>query len=281
MVTNPLENSIGDTTEKHIISTAQLAHYHQLGYVDSVGVLTAAEVDYFRHQFDQTCALLGGNVIRMDGAHELLHWVWQLSTHPALLGSMEKLLGPDIILKSTRFFYKPANSANFVSWHQDGYIERKNGLAVPTVWLGLTDSTPDNGCLQVIEASHHRGYVAHPKMPNKANMTYDGITAQIDNGKVANIAMAAGFMSLHHPLTVHGSQPNVSSGPRIGFSASYGTPELVTSSTDVAWVRGAKNAPEIAPESKGLVFIEPPKPCPLPEAVAQYQRLCPDRILRL
>ena len=63
------------------------------------------------------------------------------STHPRLLDCLEQLLGPDILLKSTRVFFKHAKTASYVGWHQDGITERLEDGRATGLWLGLTAAT--------------------------------------------------------------------------------------------------------------------------------------------
>jgi non-heme Fe2+,alpha-ketoglutarate-dependent halogenase len=264
-----------NTLGQSVINNRQWENHQQLGFIDSIPILTQIEVDYFRHHLEQTCELLGGNISRLDGAHQFFRWAWELCTHPSLLDCVEQLLGPDIIIKSSRFFYKHPDSHSFVGWHQDGFTEQESGQWVPTVWLGLTPSTADNGCLQVIPGSHHHGLVPHPKMPHHNNLTHDGTTAQTEIANITNIEMSAGCMSLHHPLMVHGSQANQSLSPRIGFSASYATASLTKSISPVAWARGGS-----VTGGGDLQFITKPQSCPLQEAVDAYQCALGHRIRR-
>src|SRR5262249_9680723 len=44
-----------------------------------------------------------------------------------------------------------------------------------------------------------------------------------------------GEMSIHHPVTLHGSNSNVSTDPRIGLSASYSAPEFYHGRRPVVW----------------------------------------------
>ena len=41
-----------------------------------------------------------------------------------------------------------------------------------------------------------------------------------------DLVMRPGEMSIHHPVILHGSNPNLSTEPRIGLSASYSAPEF-------------------------------------------------------
>ena len=221
-----------------ILTNAQLNNYEELGFLHSIPILSPDEVHHFRVEVEQTCAALGGNVTRLDGPHLYFEWAWNLGTHPRILDCMEQLIGPNILLKSTRLFYKFAQSPSFVGWHQDGITERVDQAFVPAIWLGLTEATAENGCLRVVPRSHHLGLVPHSDRPNPNNLTTRGLTAQVEIESPHDIVMREGEMSLHHPLVLHASNPNHSGESRIGFSATYSTPELTASRTAVAWVRG-------------------------------------------
>lgn len=247
-----------------ILSHAQLANYDELGFLHSIPILSAEEVRRFRVAVDQTCEAIGGRVTRLDGPHLYFQWAWELSTHPRVLDCMEQLIGPNILLKSTRLFYKFGRSASFVGWHQDGITERVDQAFVPAIWLGLTEATAENGCLRVVPRSHRLGLVPHADRPNPNNLTTRGLTAQVDIDSPHDIVMREGEMSLHHPLILHASNPNDSAESRIGFSATYSTPALTASRTAVAWVRG--HGPKDC-----FTIVEQPPQRSLEDAIAAYR----------
>jgi non-haem Fe2+, alpha-ketoglutarate-dependent halogenase len=221
-----------------MLTREQLLDYEELGFLHSIPILSPAEVARFRAAIEETCHALGGSVTRLDGPHLFFQWAWNLSTHPRVLDCMEQLIGPNILLKSTRLFYKFGNSSSFVGWHQDGITEGLKDAYVPAIWLGLTPATVENGCLRVVPRSHRLGLIAHAYRPNPDNLTTQGATAQVEIDSPQDVVMHAGEMSLHHPLVLHASNPNQSAESRIGFSATYSTPALTASRTAVAWVRG-------------------------------------------
>ena len=251
----------GDNT---VLTDKRLADYEELGFVHSIPILSESEVCHYRAEIDKTCKALGDRVSRVDAGHLFFRWAWDLSTHPRLLDCMEKLLGPNILLKSTRLFYKHAESPSFVGWHQDGITERIEDSSVPGVWIGLTSSTVENGCLRVVPRSHRLGLVPHAFRPDSDNLTTQGITALAEIDSPYDIVMGAGEMSLHHPLTLHSSNPNRTAEPRIGFTATYSTPALLSSRTAVAWVRGD------GPRDRFEVVDQPPGTS-LEDAVAAYR----------
>jgi non-haem Fe2+, alpha-ketoglutarate-dependent halogenase len=247
-----------------ILTHAQLANYEELGFLDSIPILSADEVRHFRAEVEQTCTAIGGRVTRLDGPHLYFRWAWDLSTHPRVLDCMEQLIGPNILLKSTRLFYKFGQSPSFVGWHQDGITERVDQAFVPAIWLGLTEATAENGCLRVVPRSHRLGLVPHADRPNPNNLTTQGLTAQIEIDSPHDIVMREGEMSLHHPLILHASNPNESDESRIGFSATYSTPALTESRTAVAWVRG--DGPKDC-----FTIVEQPPERSLENAIAAYR----------
>ncbi|HKE55885.1 MAG TPA: hypothetical protein VKB46_04255, partial [Pyrinomonadaceae bacterium] len=89
-----------------ILTQKHFADYERLGFIHSLPILSEAEVAYYRAEVEKTCQAIGGNVTRLDAVHLFFRWAWDLSTHPRLLDCLEQLLGPDIVLKSTRLFYK-------------------------------------------------------------------------------------------------------------------------------------------------------------------------------
>jgi hypothetical protein len=233
-----------------ILTKQQLGDYEELGFLHSIPILSQDEVDHYRTQVEKTCQAIGGRVTRLDGLHLFFRWAWELSTHTRLLDCLEQLLGPNIVLKSTRLFYKYGGSASYVGWHQDGITERLEDGRAPAVWLGLTAATVENGCLRVVPRSHRQGLLHHSSKPDLKPLpgadAVDPVQSWSEaelSGRIASVpssfedpfdlVMHPGNMSIHHPVILHGSNPNLSTEPRIGLSASYSTPELYNGSSAV------------------------------------------------
>lgn len=239
-----------------ILPHQQLREYDELGFVHSIPILSKEEVSHYRSEVEKTCEAIGNRVTRLDAVHLFFRWAWDLSLHPRLLDCLEQLIGPNIVLKSTRLFYKHGSSAAYVGWHQDGITERLEDGRAPAVWLGLTAATVENGCLRVVPRSHRFGLLQHQARPDVDTLT-DHTTAEVPtrsraredelSGKITSVprnadlpfelVMSPGQMSIHHPVILHGSNSNVSAESRIGLSASYSAPELYHGSAAV-WARG-------------------------------------------
>jgi len=235
-----------------ILTDQQLSDYKELGFLHSLPILSDAEVNHYRAELDRTCQAIGSRVPRFNGLHLFFQWALDLSTHPRLLDYLEQLMGPNILLTSTRFLYKHGQTNAYVGWHQDGVTQRLYDGRAPAIWLGLTAATAENGCLRVIPRSHRHGLLPHdsaPELPRlpQSEKAFENWPQHDLSGRIAqipahydppfDIEMRAGEMSIHHPLTLHGSNANLSTEPRIGLSASYIIPALWKNERAVVWAR--------------------------------------------
>lgn len=88
-------------------------------------------------------------------------------------------------------------------------------MAHLTCWIGLDDSTVDNGCLHYVPGSHRWRLL--PVTGLTGNMD-EIMTVLSDAEKAAfepvAIKLKRGECSFHHPLMVHGSYANRSASPR-------------------------------------------------------------------
>ncbi|MDE0369253.1 MAG: phytanoyl-CoA dioxygenase family protein [bacterium] len=154
-----------------------------------------------------------------------LVWTWldRLIRHPRILDAVEAVIGPDILCWSTDFFIKEARDPGFVSWHQDSTYWGLEPPDVITAWLGLTDSTEENGCVRVVAGSHLWGQVTHHDTFGEDNLLSRGqeVMVEVDESEGVDLRLSAGEISLHHVLAVHGSRPNASSDRRIGIAFRY------------------------------------------------------------
>ena len=71
--------------------------------------------------------------------------------------------------------------------------------------------------------THHREQVAHKDTFAENNLLSRGqeIAVEVDPKDVVDVVLQPGEMSLHHVRLFHGSEPNRSDEPRIGFAVRY------------------------------------------------------------
>jgi len=155
--------------------------------------------------------------------HLLFPWLAELVREPRILDVVEKIVGPDILVWQTTFFIKEARDTGFVSWHQDSTYWGLSEPEVVTAWVALSPSTLESGCVKVVPGTHKFDQVPHRETRAADNLLTRGqeIAVSVDEGKVVNMPLQSGEMSLHHIRTFHSSEPNRSADRRIGFAIRY------------------------------------------------------------
>jgi ectoine hydroxylase-related dioxygenase (phytanoyl-CoA dioxygenase family) len=157
--------------------------------------------------------------------HLLFTWLDEICHHPRLLGVMEDLLGPDLLIYSTAFFTKNARDGNYVPWHQDTTYADFEGGRYARAWIALTPSHAGNGCMRVIRGSHLEQLV-HAEDPDDAhNILFrkERVAGAVNERDAVDLVLAPGEMSVHDYGVVHGSNPNDGDDRRIGFAITFVT----------------------------------------------------------
>src|SRR5213080_1154931 len=145
------------------------------------------------------------------GFHDLL---W----NPAILMPASQLLGGAVRFWHDQLFCKPAHHGGVVAWHQDySYWTRTQPMAHLSCWIGLDDSTRENGCVHYVPGSHRWGLLPITGLANDMDAIQSVLTEeQKAQFKPVPIELKKGECSFHHPLMVHGSYENRSDHPRRG-----------------------------------------------------------------
>lgn len=205
----------------------RLIDFESQGYATGIRVADAAQVARYRQLFDEVEAREGREKCQrgLFDPHFTLPFVWEIASSPAVLDCVEAIIGPNILLMGSHFFCKYGPSEAFVAWHQDvTYWGLEPPVAV-SAWYAVDDSDEGNGCMQVIAATHRAGIRAHGKSADPAanllSINQALPVKENELSRVVNIELAAGEISLHDGLTVHGSQPNRSTRRRCGLAMIY------------------------------------------------------------
>lgn len=199
--------------------------YERDGYLAPVAALSANEAQALRQRFEDLQAAEGGQISASTRKkpHLLLPWLADLVRDPRIVGPVQDLLGPDVLCWSSIFFAKQPDARSFVAWHQDATYWGLSSADVVTAWVAFTPSTPENGCLRVVPGTHKIEHLPHRDRDDAANLLSRGqeIAVDVDEAAAVDLVLSPGEMSLHHVRLVHGSEPNRSAGPRIGYAIRY------------------------------------------------------------
>ena len=211
-----------------MLTATEIERYSTDGYLPGRPLLTPAETEFYRAGCERGC----GPVVR-DGNRKqstnrvkpylLFPWAAALVRHKRILDCVESLIGPDIMAFHTTVWLKEPYSETFVPWHQDATYFGLAPFEHVTAWVALTDSTPENGCVQIIPHSHTTGQRPHFDQPDPKTMLSRGQTLAdtIDESRAVGLELAAGEVSFHHTLAFHRSGVNRTGERRIGIGVSY------------------------------------------------------------
>ena len=218
------------------------ARYEQDGIVFPIPVLSADEVFQNRNALDSIAAQCGpGSLKRFDNLHLFFPWAYRLATHDALLNAVESFLGPELVIDGTLVFYKPPHDGSYASWHQDSVYSGWHLTPSISAWIALTTSNRNNGCMRVVPGSHKLGLLEHDNVqndPNLLNRRGEQVRMEVKEWDAIDVVLRPGEMSLHHTNIVHGSNPNTSDGPRIGFIVRFVTNRTTSRDRLVVHARG-------------------------------------------
>jgi ectoine hydroxylase-related dioxygenase (phytanoyl-CoA dioxygenase family) len=137
------------------------------------------------------------------------------------LDAVEALLGPAFALTHNQFIVKlpgGAGGASDIPLHQDNGYGRLEPPDDVTVWVALTDTTMDNGCLHVAPRSHLGGLVEHQTAAGNPSLREAG---QADT---VPLVLAAGEAVAFTGMTLHGSGENRTADERVALFARYCVP---------------------------------------------------------
>ena len=213
-----------------LLSPAQVSQYHRDGFLFPFRVLSPVEVLEFRSGLEDLEARLCAarrNFLPLWQCHLHFRWAYDLATHPRILDIVEEIIGPNILVHTSSVFRKNPGDSASIPWHQDGHYWRMSPPTLVSAWIALTESTIDNGCMQVIPGSHHER-LPHSSIRRGSNMLASGLTLEQPpkESSAVNVILAPGQISLHHLNLVHGSKQNRTHESRVGFAVRYAAPEV-------------------------------------------------------
>ncbi len=139
---------------------------------------------------------------------------------------VSQLLGPNLVMWAMHFWYKEPHSGKRLPWHQDAHywpiVPKKN----VSIWIALSRTFRENGCLRILPGSH-RELIEHRPLNDPTSAFSQGLTAdEVDETKAVDLEMQPGEAVLFDEGTFHGSNANTSDIARVALSIRYTTPDV-------------------------------------------------------
>lgn len=216
------------------LTEQQLAFYHTNGYLAGIRLLNDKQLEALRaeltllanpdhpgrdlfYEYNSNESSDPSRILfHALGAWRVAPGFHDLLWHPAFLVPAAQLLKGAVRFWHDQIFSKPAFHGGIVAWHQDySYWTRTQPMQHLSCWIGLDDSTRDNGCLHYVPGSHRWNLLPVTGLADDMQAIESVLSAeQKKEFKPVAIELKQGEASFHHPLMVHGSFENSTERPR-------------------------------------------------------------------
>ena len=175
-----------------------------------------------------TCPEVGKQVAAITGSRRIQVWASQLLIKPP--GSA---------------------AAGHVGWHQDRQYWKmwKEDEGLFTVWIALCDVDEQMGPMRFVKGSHRWGYLDQGDFFGKDQESLR-LGIEVPEGEQweeVSGMMACGGFSVHHCLTYHGSNANLSDRPRWSYAVHLRDERAVPVDGDESWYTSHLDDPQISP----------------------------------
>lgn len=227
--------SAAEAWDRFKLTDEQVAFYHEHGYLSGIRVLSDEQIEALRAELSEffdpnhdgrelwyeyhtnESAKPDTVLFHALGAWRIRPAFHDILWNPAFTVPASQLLGGAVRFWHDQLFCKPARHGGVVAWHQDySYWTRTKPMAHLTCWIGLDDSTKDNGCLHYVPGSHNWDLLPITGLAGDMEAIKEVLTPdqwELFQKPVA-IELKKGECSFHHPLMVHGSFENRTERPR-------------------------------------------------------------------
>lgn len=180
--------------------------------------------------------------------------IMDLIKHPALGALAAQVCGAEWVqVWWVQLLYKPPGSGDVnVGWHQDRnyWGAWEEGSELFTAWIALSEVGPADGPMRFVRGSHQWGLLPGSDFFGQDLAQQKRELVAQANGEWVEVAatLPKGGVSFHHCLTLHGSGPNSSAGPRRSLAVH---------------LRTERSRP-VGDKREGLTgFIDDPTHCPV------------------
>ena len=216
------------------LSDEQVEFYRENGYLAGIRLLDDHQIEVLRKELSELVdpSHPGNELFYEFNSNEsadpekiLFHALgaWRITSgfhdllwNPAFCIPASQLLDGPVRFWHDQLFYKPAHHGGVVIWHQDySYWTRTQPMAHLSCWIGLDDSTRENGCVHYVPGSHRWNLLPRADFANDMDTIQSVLSEEQKSQFVPKaIELKKGECSFHHPLMVHGSYENRTDHPR-------------------------------------------------------------------
>ena len=190
------------------LTRAEVDFYVENGYCGPYAALSPAEMTPVRHEIEsKVLGVPGPNPRRpMQSRHMDSAAVYDLAAHPAIIGRIAGLLGPDLVVWTTNFWLKEPGGAE-IPWHQDINFWPIEPPVNVSAWIAIDNVTTENSCLQIIPGSHRQS-VTHMRATDDMAIHEMADPESYDLSQAVNMELKPGEFFLFSERLLHASSKN-------------------------------------------------------------------------
>lgn len=209
----------------------QLKSFYENGFLGPFEAFSREEMQSFREDMlaveNTDSPTYGFNTPR--DRHFDMPRLWNYMKSPAITERVAQLLGPDLLVWRSQFFYKGPGAAA-IQWHQASTFMVEDyqdpALFPPdidemhqlTIWIAVDDSTFENGCIEFIKGSHQD--IRTIKFGGNEGFYKANFTLEHDysEDRVVKLPVKSGQFIIFTERCIHGSGPNTTDRHRLAFN---------------------------------------------------------------
>ena len=223
--------------QAHTLTADQVDSYHRDGYVIVKNFISASEISRLyniaiedellrKHAFDLNDQTGKKTKLTLwyvpgDDAYGLL------SRCRRMVSAVDQLMDGDAAVCHfhSKLMQKEPKVGGAWEWHQDYGYWYKNEFLFPdqmtSVMIAITEANRENGCLQVIKASHKMGRVEHGFAGEQVGASQRYVDLALKTMELIFVELKPGDALFFHPNLLHRSEANLSQNSRWSLICCY------------------------------------------------------------
>jgi ectoine hydroxylase len=142
----------------------------------------------------------------------------------SIVDSAERILGGEVYHYHSKMIMKDAKVGGAWAWHQDYGYWYQNGVLFPlltSAFIAVDPATRENGCMQVLKASHRLGRIDHVLTGDQAGADMERVREAEKVLELVHVEMEPGDVLFFHANLLHRSDQNRSEKPRWSMICCY------------------------------------------------------------
>lgn len=216
------------------LTDAELADYRDKGYVIVRELFDGEEMDLLMRAAQGDPKLDDETLARRDGEGGITRLrLWNQEGSDVfglfarcrrVVDRMEQVLDGEVYFYHSKLMLKEPKTGGAWAWHQDYGYWYNNGCLFPymaSCLIAIDEANIENGCLQVLEGSHHLGRVDHGKVGDQTGADPERVEHARQRFPLVHCELKPGDAVIFDCNLLHRSDQNRSPNSRWSYICCY------------------------------------------------------------